>query len=113
MHDTRREPKPGAAGAPGGTPGGAAAADATDAANAAQAATADAGDDEAPEKPAKAESGLPEQLCLRCAAAPPNALFLPCSHKVWCVDCAQMLPSRCPICDTGVTQSLRTFHKRL
>jgi hypothetical protein len=52
-------------------------------------------------------------LCLRCAKNPPNCVFLPCSHKVWCNECAEQLPPACPICDTGVCNSLRTFHKRL
>ena len=75
------------------------------------AAPAAGGAEEAPEKPPK--PALPAMLCLRCAAAPPNCLFLPCSHKVWCNDCAAQLPPTCPICNTGITQSLRTFHKRL
>jgi len=54
-----------------------------------------------------------EMLCLRCGKLPPNCLFVPCAHKVWCVDCAAELPPACPICNTGISQSLRTFHKRL
>ena len=63
--------------------------------------------------PVKPEAALPAMLCLRCAAAPPNCVFLPCSHKVWCTTCAAELPAVCPICSTGITQSLKTFHKRL
>ena len=89
----------------------AAAADATERSRDADGEADDAAPDAA--KPGKAVGGLPEQLCLRCAATPPNCVFLPCSHKVWCVDCAAILPPRCPICDCGITQSLKTFHKRL
>lgn len=53
------------------------------------------------------------QSCLRCAASYANCVFLPCSHKVWCTECAAVLPEQCPVCDCAVTQSLRTFHKRL
>ena len=63
----------------------------------------------APPKP----GSMAAMLCLRCASNPPNCVFLPCSHKVWCTDCAAQLPPTCPICNTGITQSLRTFHKRL
>jgi len=63
------------------------------------------------QEPAKAQQC--EMLCLRCAKLPPNCVFLPCAHKVWCMDCAAQLPPTCPICDSGITQSLRTFHKRL
>jgi len=82
-----------------------------------EAATVEGGaedaEDGAPEKPTKSSSQLPAMLCLRCAAAPPNCVFLPCSHKVWCVDCAAQLPPECPICHSGISQSLKTFHKRL
>ena len=54
-----------------------------------------------------------EMLCLRCGKLPPNCWFVPCAPKVWCVDCAAELPPACPICNTGISQSLRTFHKRL
>ena len=64
-------------------------------------------------KDAAKGQGAPPMRCLRCAAEPPNCVFLPCSHKVWCVQCAALLPANCPICNTGITQSLRTFHKRL
>ena len=92
--------------------------------------TAEAGSQEAAENgdggaaPAPAAEGPPApapvprpgtmaaMMCLRCAANPPNCVFLPCSHKVWCTDCAAELPSTCPICNIGITQSLRTFHKR-
>lgn len=63
--------------------------------------------------PPKVGSSLPTMLCLRCAASPPNCVFLPCSHKVWCVECAAQLPPECPICHSGISQSLKTFHKRL
>ena len=66
-----------------------------------------------PAAASKASSGMAAMLCLRCAANPPNCVFLPCSHKVWCTECAAQLPPTCPICNTGITQSLRTFHKRL
>jgi hypothetical protein len=48
---------------------------------------------------------LPQQLCLRCATRAANCVFLPCSHKVWCTECAAELPPTCCICDTGITQS--------
>ena len=66
-----------------------------------------------PAEAGKSSSGMAAMLCLRCAANPPNCVFLPCSHKVWCTECAAKLPPACPICNTGITQSLRTFHKRL
>ena len=53
------------------------------------------------------------QQCLNCQAQYANCVFLPCSHKVWCADCAAELPDNCPVCDSAITQSLRTFHKRL
>ena len=53
------------------------------------------------------------QQCLNCQAQYANCVFLPCSHKVWCADCATELPDKCPVCESAVTQSLRTFHKRL
>ena len=62
---------------------------------------------------AQATAKSVEMLCLRCAKLPPNCVFLPCAHKVWCVECAAELPPTCPICNTGISQSLRTFHKRL
>ena len=96
-------------------PTGAAAAAAAE-----EMAEAVAGSEEAPKdhggvKPPSSAGGdvLPSMLCLRCAAKPPNCVFLPCSHKVWCVDCAASLPPVCPVCSTGITQSLKTFHKRL
>ena len=52
--------------------------------------------------------------CLRCAERPANCVFLPCSHKVWCTECSeQQQQATCPICSTGITQTLKTFHKRL
>jgi hypothetical protein len=82
-------------------------------------AAADAPADATPETAAFGAEGMhpkagtmAQMLCLRCAAEPPNCVFLPCSHKVWCTGCAAQLPAQCPICNTGITQSLRTFHKR-
>ena len=50
----------------------------------------------------------------RCAERPANCVFLPCSHKVWCTECTALEQlATCPICSTGITQSLKTFHKRL
>ncbi len=73
--------------------------------------------------------------CRECGLRAANCLFLPCSHKVgavplsqpqtqrpdaccacvqvWCVECAADLPAACVVCGAGITQSLRTFHKRL
>lgn len=76
-------------------------------------ATESAGDDSSKPGGKEAAPGLAAMLCLRCASNPPNCVFLPCSHKIWCVDCAANLPPACPICNTGITQSLKTFHKRL
>ncbi len=78
------------------------------------AASADASLEEgeaAPPKPSTAP--LPAHLCLRCGGRSANCLFLPCSHKVWCIECAAELPSVCPVCSKAITQSLQTFHKRL
>eukprot|EP00322_Chrysochromulina_rotalis_P011442 CAMPEP_0115844872 /NCGR_PEP_ID=MMETSP0287-20121206/9052_1 /TAXON_ID=412157 /ORGANISM="Chrysochromulina rotalis, Strain UIO044" /LENGTH=236 /DNA_ID=CAMNT_0003298611 /DNA_START=236 /DNA_END=946 /DNA_ORIENTATION=- len=63
--------------------------------------------------PAAAKPQQCEMLCLRCAMQPPNCVFLPCAHKVWCTECAEALPPACPICNTGIAQGLKTFHKRL
>ena len=116
------------------------------AAEAAAGAAADceaAGAEAVRDVPLKPKAELPTMLCLRCAKTPPNCVFLPCSHKVWCTECAAQvsarerahgassllqplsssrvcacvaraqLPPVCPICNTGIQQGLRTFHKRL
>eukprot|EP00322_Chrysochromulina_rotalis_P007838 CAMPEP_0115830402 /NCGR_PEP_ID=MMETSP0287-20121206/1599_1 /TAXON_ID=412157 /ORGANISM="Chrysochromulina rotalis, Strain UIO044" /LENGTH=87 /DNA_ID=CAMNT_0003283705 /DNA_START=28 /DNA_END=292 /DNA_ORIENTATION=- len=51
------------------------------------------------------------EMLLRDAAA---ELCVPAvRNKVWCTECAEALPPACPICNTGIAQGLKTFHKRL
>ena len=35
--------------------------------------------------------GMAPMLCLRCATNPPNCVFLPCAHKIWCTECASQV----------------------
>ena len=71
--------------------------------------------DAATNSSAPSTAHLRNHICLRCGKNTANCLFLPCSHKVWCVECVKSadLPGQCVACGAAITQSLQTFHKRL
>ena len=65
-------------------------------------AAAEVGAKETPVAAAK-DATPKERLCRKCGLRAANCLFLPCSHKVWCVECAADLPPACVVCGAGPT----------